>query len=103
MTDSLKLWEISWFCFAVKNVCRRNAAPESFITKYRTCHVNLHKVRCFLKKNPEYVYKLGVCDVFVCCIQLSNEELSWSSKLHTLHNAFVATSELLAWLSTLGG
>ena len=43
------------------------------------------------------------CKVRKWMVKMSEADFSWGSKVSRLQNLHLATSELLAWLSTLGG
>ena len=101
--------------------------PKKYIVFY-TCQTNLNKLISLLETNndnnensqfinclvqsrlhKEYCYddksvgSLSNWKIKTNCCHLREGDFSWMSKISHLQNIHLATSELLNWLSTLGG
>merc|ERR1719204_983972 len=72
-----------------------------------TAHIN-NLVQTRLKKESSYrdetdEFQLSNWKIKTRCYHLREGDFSWMSKISHLQNIHLATSELLNWLSTLGG
>ena len=76
---------------------------EPFHQTYYVCSVVLHKILEHLKRYPHRIVLLPNGKIYSQCVHLTNAELQWAAKIFILYKLNLATNELLAWLSTLGG